>query len=395
VEIHARYTLIGAFVLATVAGVFSFIFWMHNGGGIGQRALYRVRYENSVAGLLKGSAVLFNGVRIGEVSSLQIEPKAPRQIIVTISVDPQTPVRSDTRVSIEFQGLSGAPAVALSGGSAEAAAPPHEAGQPPLLVADPDAGLGLTQAARQTLKKIDAVVAANSEPLRSAIANIDSFAGALARNSGRVDGIMAGVERLTGGAPKQPSKIISLASATTFAGLKKLPAGQLVVPDPTTLMSLDTAKLLIQGEPLPGSPDLQFPDTLTRTLQMRVVQSFENAGYLRILARSPDGVAADFQMLLDIRQFGLTSGEKGRTAQVEYGAKVLNRDGRMMAARILKAQAPVTGEDVFAVSAAIEAAFGNTLSELVVWACGAITAAEAEPKTKKSATSSPPKPGAL
>ena len=73
-----------------IARVFGIVFGLNNGGGIGQRALYRIRYEKSVAGLLKGSAVLFNGVRVGEVTALQIEPSAPRQIMVTINVDART-----------------------------------------------------------------------------------------------------------------------------------------------------------------------------------------------------------------------------------------------------------------------------------------------------------------
>ena len=387
-EIHARYTLIGAFVLAVTASVFSFIFWMHNGGGIGQRAVYRVRYDGTVGGLLKGSAVLFNGVRVGEVTGLQIDAKAPRQVEVIIAIDPAAPVRTDTRASIDFQGLSGAPAVALIGGAAEAPALLQVAGRPPLLIADLDAGLGLTQAARETLKKIDAVIVANAEPLRSAIANIDTFAEALARNSSRVDGIMAGVERMTGGAPKPTQRLMSLASATTFPGLKKVPASQLLIPDTTAPMSLDATKLQVRGDPLPGSPDLQFSDTVPRLLQMRAMQSFENAGYLRTLGRSPDGVAADFQLLLDVRQFGVVSAGQSWTAEVEYGAKILSRDGRVLDARILKAQAPISDSGPMAVGAAIDTAMGATLSELVVWACGAIVAAEVEPKSKK-ATSAP------
>ena len=372
-EIHARTTLIGAFVLAVIASVFGFVFWLTNGGGIGQRALYRIRYEKSVAGLLKGSAVLFNGVRVGEVTALQIEPSAPRQIMVTINVDARTPVRNDTRASINFQGLSGAPAVALSGGAAEASAPQPAAGLPPLLIAD----------------------SVNAEPLRNAIASIDQFAAALARNSGRVDGIMAGVEKMTGGAAKAPPSIVPLAAANSFAGLARVPTGQLLVPEPTTLTTLDMSRLQIQGAPLPGAPDIQFPDALPRVVQMRAVQSFENAGYLRALGHSPDGVAANFQLLLDIRRFGVVSEDQRRIADIEYGAKILSNDGRILDARIIRAREPIAGDDVTAVGAAFDKAFGQTLSELTVWACGAIVAIEAEQKPKKPNAALPARPGGL
>ena len=52
---------------------------------------------------------------------------------------------------------------------------------------------------------MDQVLAENSESLHSAINNIDTFAGALARNSDKVDGILAGIERMTGGVDARPT----------------------------------------------------------------------------------------------------------------------------------------------------------------------------------------------
>ncbi len=386
-EIRARYTLIGAFVLAVIGAIFGFVYWLNSGGGLGQRALYRIRYENTVSGLLRGSAVLFNGVRVGEVTALQLEAKSPRQITVTVAIDPQTPVRADTRVGIDFQGLSGAPAVALTGGSPDAPLSPKAAGEPPLLLADPDAGLGLSQAAREVLKKIDAVVATNSEPLRNLIANIDQFAGALARNSNRVDGILAGIERMTGGGTKVPPRIVELAPAASFPGLGRLPAGQLVIAEPASLLSFDTAKLIVRGAEaeLPALAQAQFPDTLPKILQVRVVQSFENAGYLRALGRTPEGMTPDFQLLLDIRRFDITAGPKP-VAEVAFGAKLLGTNGKVVDARVLKAEAPVSALELKSIGDAIDGAFAKTLSELVVWACAAVVAAEQAPGQKKAAT---------
>ena len=67
-EIRARYVLIGAFTLAVIAAGFGFVYWLNNAGGLRERAVYRVRFEGSVSGLLAGSAVLFNGIRVGEVT---------------------------------------------------------------------------------------------------------------------------------------------------------------------------------------------------------------------------------------------------------------------------------------------------------------------------------------
>ena len=66
-ETNARYMTVGIAVLAIVAAVFGFVYWLNNDVGLGARTLYRIRFENSVSGLQVGSAVQFNGIRVGEV----------------------------------------------------------------------------------------------------------------------------------------------------------------------------------------------------------------------------------------------------------------------------------------------------------------------------------------
>ena len=78
--------------------------------------------------------------------------------------------------------------------------PPASAGVP-VLTADPAAGVSMTQAARDALRRLEGVLAENSEPLHSTLANLNTFSAALARNSDRLDGIITGVERLTGTGP--------------------------------------------------------------------------------------------------------------------------------------------------------------------------------------------------
>ena len=60
-ETRAPYALIGSLVLAAVAAIFGFVYWLNNAGGLGKRTIYEVRFENTVSGLLKGAGVLFNG----------------------------------------------------------------------------------------------------------------------------------------------------------------------------------------------------------------------------------------------------------------------------------------------------------------------------------------------
>src|SRR4249919_439368 len=189
-ERKAHYALIGLFTFAVVAGAFGFIFWLHHSSGKKQAVAYRIIFDSSVSGLQVGGNVLFNGIRVGEVTNLRLDPDKPSQVIALLAVNKATPIRSDTRVGLEFQGLTGVAAVSLKGVSATTPLIEREEGEPPTLKADPSASQDMMQAAREVLNKAEEVIAANQEALHQAITDIASFSGSLARNTNNVDSIM-------------------------------------------------------------------------------------------------------------------------------------------------------------------------------------------------------------
>src|SRR5687768_15795791 len=106
-ETRANYVLIGLFTLAVIVGAFGFVYWFSNNAGSAVRTTYRVVFQGPIGGLRTGAAVVFNGIRVGEVTSLGLDPKDPKQAVATISVDAGTPVRTDSQVGLDFQGLTG------------------------------------------------------------------------------------------------------------------------------------------------------------------------------------------------------------------------------------------------------------------------------------------------
>jgi phospholipid/cholesterol/gamma-HCH transport system substrate-binding protein len=216
-ETSARYVLIGVFTLTVVFATFGFVYWVQGGGGSRERTIYRVQFENSVGGLVKGAAVLFNGIHVGEVTDLELDRADPRRVIATVALDAGTPVHGDTHVGIDFQGLMGGVAnVSLTGGSPNSPIVRGAGREPPLLTADPAAGTGMSQAAREVLQHVDTILSDNAEPLHSAITSIDTFSGTLARNSARIDGILAGLERMTSGGPPKVAPIYDLSAPRAF-----------------------------------------------------------------------------------------------------------------------------------------------------------------------------------
>jgi phospholipid/cholesterol/gamma-HCH transport system substrate-binding protein len=190
-ERKAHYALIGLFTFAVVAGAFGFIFWLHHSSGKKQAVAYRIIFDSSVSGLQVGGNVLFNGIRVGEVTNLRLDPDKPSQVIALLAVNKATPIRSDTRVGLEFQGLTGVAAVSLKGVSAITPLIEREEGEPPTLKADPSASQDMMQAARDVLNKAEEVIAANQEALHQAINDIAAFSASLARNTDKVDSIMS------------------------------------------------------------------------------------------------------------------------------------------------------------------------------------------------------------
>ena len=86
-ETRANYVMIGLFTLAVIAGAFGFVFWFQGGGASIDRGYYRIAFDGSVNGLRTGSAVMFNGLRVGEVTALALNPKQSQQVLVTVAVD--------------------------------------------------------------------------------------------------------------------------------------------------------------------------------------------------------------------------------------------------------------------------------------------------------------------
>jgi phospholipid/cholesterol/gamma-HCH transport system substrate-binding protein len=333
-----------------------------------------------VSGLLTGAAVLFNGIRVGEVTALGLNPGDPRQVMATIAVVAATPVRSDTEAGLEFQGLTGVPVIALKGGASGAAPLATSSSGPPVLIADPSAGQSMTEAARQALRRLDALLADNAGDLKSAIANLNTFAGALARNSDRVDGILAGLERMTGGGAAKTTvpNYYDLNAPRTFPPSERPAKSQLAVLEPTATLALDTQRIIIAPAASDGD-NAQWSDTIPKLVQAKVVQSFENSNYLGAVAKPLEGFNSDYQLAIDLHSFQVSTVESsaGRSvaapvARVEFAAKILGENGRIVGSRTFEAAVPAPDAKVPAATAALDEAFGNAVTDLVAWVAGII-----------------------
>ncbi len=101
-------------------------------------------------------------------------------------------------VGLEFQGLTGVAAISLKGGEASAPPVPQDDDGVPVLTADPNALQDVTEAIRATLQNVNRLVADNQQSIKNSLHNLETFTGALARNSEKIDNVMARVDGVMG-----------------------------------------------------------------------------------------------------------------------------------------------------------------------------------------------------
>src|SRR5208282_6862176 len=193
-ETRANFILIGAFTLGAVVAAFLFVMWIVGYGATGTHRRYQVIFNGSVSGLSAGATVLFNGLKVGEVTKLGFLEGNPSQVVADIDVtNPSAPINADTKAQLETQGLTGSAIVALIGGEKGG----ELTGNPPVIPSLPTATLAdLQTKAGYVLDLANKLLVDNAQPIHQTIENVQTFSMALANNSSGVDAALKGLADL-------------------------------------------------------------------------------------------------------------------------------------------------------------------------------------------------------
>ncbi|MGK9050832.1 MlaD family protein [Neorhizobium petrolearium] len=207
-ETRANYALVGFFTLLVIAAAFGFVYWMAQSGRGGPTAELAIRIPGSANGLSVGSPVRFNGIAVGSVRSLTIDPDDPRYSIAFTEVRADAPVYQSTQARLEVQGLTGAAYVELSGGAKgeeNILQKSLETGRPAVLIAEQSSVTNLLATADKILQRADdaigdiqGFVADARGPLTQTIRNVETFTSALAQNSDSIDRFLNSLSTLSG-----------------------------------------------------------------------------------------------------------------------------------------------------------------------------------------------------
>jgi phospholipid/cholesterol/gamma-HCH transport system substrate-binding protein len=216
-ETKANHLVIGAFVLAVLAGGFGFVYWMQNFGTGSAAKRYTIIFQGGVSGLSTASKVLFNGIRVGQVQRMHLDPADSRLVRVEVSVAGVTPVRTNSRARIESQGLTGGSAIQLTPGTPDApllVAKNEE--EIPVIKADRASSQSLFDAAPEVmgnanalLVRLNDMIADNQDSIRNTITNIESFSNMLDQRKGDIDTIIRDAKSLTNQIRRVADKIES------------------------------------------------------------------------------------------------------------------------------------------------------------------------------------------
>src|SRR6202051_1495863 len=166
---RASNLMIGTTTLAVIAAAFVGMLAIQKIRAVRQQGPLRIVFEGSASGLHKSGSVNFDGVQIGEIKSLTLDN--PRKIVAFVMVDNSAPIRKDTIVGLEFQGLTGVAAISLVGGAATAPPVPLDEDGVPVLTA----ALSATESIRDTLHKVDRILVGNQSTIKDGLLSFETY----------------------------------------------------------------------------------------------------------------------------------------------------------------------------------------------------------------------------
>jgi phospholipid/cholesterol/gamma-HCH transport system substrate-binding protein len=172
---------------------------------ISQETRMRIVFEGgSASGLRRGGSVNFDGVQIGEIISLKLDN--PRRVVADVRVDKNAPIRKDTVVGLEFQGLTGIAAISLVGGDSSEPPVPADKDGVPSLTAD----LSEIQSIRDTLHNVDRILVGNQSTIKDGLLSFETYTASLASGGDAIDKALAKADDAFAGFNNTIARIDSL-----------------------------------------------------------------------------------------------------------------------------------------------------------------------------------------
>ncbi len=188
-ETRAHHLLIGAFAIAAFVVGLGFVLWLSKTSADREFGWYDVVFTEAVTGLSKGGLVQYNGIKVGEVTQLSLDPKDPRNVIARVRLDANTPVRTDTVAKLGMLGVTGLAFIQLSGGTPDSPPlVPTDANPVPVIRAEESAlaklmasGEDIVTSVNEALLRVGQLLSKeNIDHVSATLRHVDAIAGTVA-----------------------------------------------------------------------------------------------------------------------------------------------------------------------------------------------------------------------
>lgn len=238
-ETKANYVLIGAFTI--VVAVFGLLFALWAAKYSADRSFqdYYVIFNEPVTGLSEGGSVQYNGIAVGTIEELSLNPRDPRQVRARLKLEASAPIKVDTRAKLSQAGITGGPFIQLTGGSPNAPRlAPRKGDGIPVIQAEPSALQNIADTANRLVARLDRLMSEeNIRHIDNTLAHIDNMTAALGDAAQKQE--LRALVRNARTASEQLNATLQSANRAASAVDRELPA--LLRKLDTTLTRLDSA----------------------------------------------------------------------------------------------------------------------------------------------------------
>jgi len=219
-ERNANYALVGLISSIISVGLVIFVVWLASAGLSKSYDRYDVVFVGPVRGLAQGGEVDFNGIKVGDVAKISLDPADSRLVIARIRVGSDVPIRSDSFATLEPQGITGVNFIQISAGTGSKpllkdTVPP---GQVPRMASQKDAlsdlltgGTAIVQKAVESLDRVNRVLSdENIKTFSATLSDVQSVTAELRERKS----IIADAQKTLQGADEAVIQIRDLAKSS-------------------------------------------------------------------------------------------------------------------------------------------------------------------------------------
>ena len=199
-ETRAHYVAVGAFVLAMVFLGFAAVLWLAGTQFAVNYDHYDIFFKGPVTGLTKGAAVDYNGIRVGQVSEIEIDPNNVEQIRVTVEIKSNVVIKEDAAANVETNILSGVSYILITRGTQEAKnLTAHDGQRYPVIRSRRSTLASISARGPQLLEKLDDILDHvedllndhNREVIAATLEHVEKFTGTLSAHTDDIGQMVA------------------------------------------------------------------------------------------------------------------------------------------------------------------------------------------------------------